>query len=191
MNNDYPKTVREVIMEVEYSAEVMEAAQEYAKAKPWAGDAMERRAKLETFHASLNRATGRTTELRVISNNAIRDVLGCYNPAADIILIGDKMSVVTYLHEYGHALKGSSEREACIWSINLFRKVFPKSFAGLRAVGHMLVKPEIADNRLELFETAIFTEQSQQEELPIDTQSLNTQEYGEAVARAQGENEDV
>ena len=50
-----------------------------------------------------------------------------------------RLSVVTFLHEFGHAL-GYGERGACRWSINLFRRCFPRSFARCRQAGHTLVR---------------------------------------------------
>jgi hypothetical protein len=52
--------------------------------------------------------------------------------------------VVTVLHEWGHVL-GLGERGACRWSVNLFRRVFPREFERLARVGHLLVRPQ---NRL-------------------------------------------
>ena len=49
------------------------------------------------------------------------------------------LSVLAYLHEFAHA-RGADERQACHWSINLFRRCFPRSFARCRAVGHTLVR---------------------------------------------------
>ena len=46
-----------------------------------------------------------------------------------------RLSVVTYLHEFAHAM-GRDERGACRWSLNLFRRVFPEQFARLRTDGH-------------------------------------------------------
>jgi hypothetical protein len=46
---------------------------------------------------------------------------------------------VTFLHEFAHA-RGFDERQACRWSINLFRRCFPRSFASCRQVGHTLVR---------------------------------------------------
>jgi hypothetical protein len=42
------------------------------------------------------------------------------------------------LHEFAHA-RGADERQACRWSINLFKKCFPRSFARCRVIGHTLV----------------------------------------------------
>ena len=48
------------------------------------------------------------------------------------------LSVVTYLHEFAHS-RGADERQACGWSINLFRRIFPRSYARCRHQGHMLI----------------------------------------------------
>jgi hypothetical protein len=56
-----------------------------------------------------------------------------------IVMMG-KLSVVTFLHEYAHA-RGMDERSACRWSINLFRRVFPRQFGRLVDIGHTVVRP--------------------------------------------------
>lgn len=50
-------------------------------------------------------------------------------------------SIITALHEFAHHL-GMDEFGACCWSVWLFKKVFPKSFAKLRFApgSHMLVR---------------------------------------------------
>ena len=58
---------------------------------------------------------------------------------AAVITMRGRMSVVTFLHEFAHAL-GRDERGACRWSLNLFRRIFPVSFARLRHVGHTVVR---------------------------------------------------
>lgn len=50
-----------------------------------------------------------------------------------------RYSVVCFLHEFAHCLK-KNEREACKWSINLFKRLFPSSYAKLEHKGHLLVK---------------------------------------------------
>lgn len=49
-------------------------------------------------------------------------------------------SIITALHEFAHHLFGASELQACRWSVWLFKKTFPKSFAKLKWQGHMLIK---------------------------------------------------
>lgn len=60
-----------------------------------------------------------------------------YSPATKTITMRGKLSIITVLHEFAHHL-GKNERLAAIWSINLFRKVYPNQFAKLNAVGHTL-----------------------------------------------------
>jgi hypothetical protein len=63
---------------------------------------------------------------------------GSYYPTLHIITMFGKLSVVTYLHEFGHA-RGYGERKACRFSINIFRRVWPRLFARCRHERHMLV----------------------------------------------------
>jgi hypothetical protein len=62
-----------------------------------------------------------------------------YSPALHRIALRGKLSVVTFLHEFGHA-RGFGERQACRWSLNLFRRCFPRSFARCTACGHVLLR---------------------------------------------------
>ena len=62
-----------------------------------------------------------------------------YHPATHTITLEGRLSVVTFLHEFGHA-RGYGERGACRFSINPFRRVFPRLFARCRRVGHTLVR---------------------------------------------------
>jgi hypothetical protein len=63
-----------------------------------------------------------------------------YAPDSHLIAIGDKLSIISSLHELGHHLLGSSELEACRFSVHLFKQVFPKAYAKLTWDGHMLKK---------------------------------------------------
>ncbi len=63
-----------------------------------------------------------------------------YTPATQTITLdGDDGSVVTTLHEFAHHLFGRSERQACRWSVWLYRGTFPRAYARLTWRGHMLV----------------------------------------------------
>jgi hypothetical protein len=67
----------------------------------------------------------------------------CYTPGTNTIIL-NKPSIITTLHEYAHALFGTSEKKACRWSVQLFAKIWPKSFARLEWNGHTLIKPDEA-----------------------------------------------
>jgi len=60
-----------------------------------------------------------------------------YNPRSHTITLTGKFSMITSLHEFGHA-RGFDEVDAVIWSTNLFKRIFPKSFEKLGEHGHTL-----------------------------------------------------
>jgi hypothetical protein len=130
----YPQTVKEVIKNVKYNKECITALKAYKEMKPWRGSEEERIWKMKTLHWNLNLAYRRTTKLQFVGG----DQSSYYEPGEDLITIVGNPSVITYLHEYAHALYGASEKQACRWSINLFRKIFPRSYRNLKPVGHML-----------------------------------------------------
>lgn len=55
------------------------------------------------------------------------------------IFLNGSLSILSTLHEFGHALEGRSELKACRWSIHLFKQCWPKTFERLTWKGHMLV----------------------------------------------------
>jgi len=73
---------------------------------------------------------------------ADKDSFDHYNRASKVITLANP-SIITALHEFAHHL-GRDEFGACRWSVWLFKKVFPKSFAKLRFApgSHMLVRRE-------------------------------------------------
>lgn len=65
----------------------------------------------------------------------------CYVPRVKVIQINvDRPSIISTLHEIGHAKFGNSELQACAWSVKLFKEVFPKAYAKLEWHSHMLKK---------------------------------------------------
>lgn len=131
---NYPRTVAEVLdVNRKYKPDVLRAVRTFRRSRPWRGTVAERREKLAALHRTLCAAYGLTVALRFCHGP------DCFIPATSEIRLS-KPSVVTYLHEFAHAAFGSCERTACGWSINLFRRVFPRSFARCRQAGHMLYR---------------------------------------------------
>ena len=64
-----------------------------------------------------------------------------YNPTTKTINLNN-FSIITTLHETGHAIHGQPEIKACAYSIQLFKKIFPKEYKKLKWIGHMLKKDE-------------------------------------------------
>lgn len=67
-----------------------------------------------------------------------------FHPGTNTIIVDkNRASIISLLHEVGHAIFGESELEACAFSIKLFAKVFTKEYAKLEWHGHMLrLKPK-------------------------------------------------
>lgn len=64
-----------------------------------------------------------------------------YNQVLNRIMINESLSIISSLHELAHHLFGPDETKACRWSVHLFKKTFPKAYAGLEWRGHTLIKP--------------------------------------------------
>lgn len=141
---NYPRTVAELLDDtMTFRPAALRALRAFRRQKPWQGTLAQRRAKFRRLNRALAAAYGLPVPRLILpSSETDRVANGCYSPSAGggtIQLVG-KLSVVTYLHEFGHA-RGYDERQAVRWSANLFRRVFPRSFARLRHDGHMLVRP--------------------------------------------------
>lgn len=137
----YPATVAECLDDgLRYRPATLAALERFRATYPWRGSLAERRRKIEGLHRDLCGVYGRTTELVWRSREPVDADSGasCYIPAADRIVMSGRPSVVTYLHEFAHALWGASERQACRWSLNLFRRTFPRSWARLAFSGHVV-----------------------------------------------------
>lgn len=141
MNNDYPNTVLECLQpNRKYSPAVLRAVKAFARSKPWRGTVTERQEKFRTLNNALAAAYSVEPPILEFGDPDADSGSSCFIPATNTIrLVG--LSVVSFLHEVAHARFGASERTACIWSINLFARIFPKSFARCRHDGHMLRAP--------------------------------------------------
>jgi len=132
----YPRYGAEVLDDsMRFRRETVRALRRFARRRPWRGTTAEQRIKLAELHGDLCRIYGKRTRLRMRVWRLIN--WECYLPAEDVIVL-PRLSVVSYLHEFAHAL-GRNERGACRWSLNLFRKAFPRSFARCHFEGHLLV----------------------------------------------------
>ena len=142
-NGGYPSTVAECLSgRMKFRRGVVAAVRAFKQVGPWRGTPEERRLKFGLLNEALAVAYGMPVpELRFagidggFSGASSCRRRGTGRPA--VITMRGKLSVVTYLHEFAHAL-GRDERGACRWSINLFRRVFPEQYARLQADGHTL-----------------------------------------------------
>ena len=88
--------------------------------------------------------------LTLLSKNHNKKIEIKYNPKTPSAYYSSKYntitlnntSIITALHELGHAIYGNSELKTCSWSIKLFQASFPKAFNKLIWKNHMLVKKD-------------------------------------------------
>ena len=140
---NYPATVAEILDDhMTFRPECLRALREFRRSKPWRGSYRERCLKFRSLNASLAQAYGLPTpKLTLPDQESNATGNGCYRlwRGRHWITLFDRLSVVTYLHEFAHA-RGYDERRAVRWSVNLFRRVFPRSYARCRHEHHMLIR---------------------------------------------------
>ena len=122
---------------VRFRPSVLAAVKQFARSKPYRGTTDERMTKFRDLHDDLCDIYGRPTLLAFQLLDGSDSGASNYRPTADVITLCGRLSVVTYLHEFAHAL-GRDERGAVRWSVNLFRACFPRSFARCAQTGHTL-----------------------------------------------------
>jgi hypothetical protein len=115
----------------------LRALRSFSRSKPWRGTFKERQTKFRQLQADLCKIYGVNPTLIILGDGTGDSGGSCFIPALNVIDLRGRLSVIPFLHEWGHVLKGSSEFEACRWSLRLFERCFPKSFARLRWERHV------------------------------------------------------
>jgi hypothetical protein len=142
LSDEYPETVIEILDDtILFSGDLLRAMARFATSRPWHGPLAARQEKF----LRLNHDLAKTRSIRepMLEFEALgggSSVTSYYLSREHRIVMVGKLSVVTFLHEFAHAL-GCDERGACRWSINLFRKCFPRQYSKLIHVGHTLIRP--------------------------------------------------
>ena len=139
-SDPYPHSVEELLDDaMTFNPLVLRAVRAFAQSRPWSGTLDERQMKFRKLHNDLCLACRLDPQPRLIIGNEPLSCSGnsCFIPAMNTIILRGRLSVVTYLHEVGHA-RGMNERRAARWSINLFRRCFPKSCSRVTFDGHMI-----------------------------------------------------
>ena len=122
-----------------FEDELVDIVKECSSKKLWRGSLEERKDKFLEMHNLLKRFFALPNlELRFEEITEETDKLagasgGSYfNPEASLIVMKGRLSVVTYLHEFGHAI-GCDQERATKWSLGLFKICFPLSYSNLVA----------------------------------------------------------
>lgn len=137
---NYPATVAEVLSDtITYKPEVLRAMRALKRAKPYRKGKVEQAELLRAAMHAFCDAYGMRRPRLVCQWRGGDSGSSFYRPSQHMICLTGRFSVVTFLHEFAHA-RGYDERQAVRWSVNLFRRIFPRLFAQCRQVGHTLVR---------------------------------------------------
>ena len=135
----YPATVAEILdFAMTFRPAALRAVRKFAKEKPWRGELARRVELFRTLNAELAAAYEIAAPILNMDGVGEGDSgASSYCPANHTISLRGRLSVVTFLHEFGHS-RGMGERGATKFSVNLFRRCFPRSYAQAVADGHCL-----------------------------------------------------
>ena len=130
---------------LEFSDELMDAAQNFARSKPWKGDVDLRAAKFREFHETMC-PSGSPALIIDIPEVETNSGASRFNQDMNAIELNGKLSVVTYLYLYfmAEAIEsiqngGFDGIEPMVKAMTLFKRVFPRSYAKLRPENGMFV----------------------------------------------------
>lgn len=127
--NRYPATVRECIDDVKYRRGVIALVRRYDRGGMYGPRWLERAGGL---------VRGLCRIYPIGQSIRVRRTRGGSRCAHAIIYL-HKPSMLTLLHEFAHAKGCRTERAACRWSINLFRRACPARYAACTHRRHLLI----------------------------------------------------
>ncbi|MCY2953597.1 MAG: hypothetical protein NTU53_16700 [Planctomycetota bacterium] len=138
---DYPNDLFALLAEkMTFRGGAIRVVRRIAKSKFWRRTQEEQKALLRALNASLAVIHNVQWPQLVFGLNEQEPDSSriCFVPAPNTIILRGKyrLSIISFLHEWGHRLYGASEFTACKFSLQLFRRCFPRSFARLRFEGH-------------------------------------------------------
>jgi hypothetical protein len=134
----YPENLEQALgLPLRFPPATLKAVRAFAASMPWRGTFKERQSKFRLLHADLCRVYNVTPTLNIEGDGSGDSGGSHFQPGANVVMLTGRLSVITYLHEFGHVLKGHDEFAACRWSLRLFRRCFPKSWGRLRWEGHV------------------------------------------------------
>jgi hypothetical protein len=118
------------------------AVKAFRRSKAWRGTFEERLGKFESLAAALGDAYGLEPAPKIVFHGVEnREQLGngAFDGRTNAIHLVGKLSVVTFLHCFARA-RGKTRHEAFKWSLSVFKKMFPVSFARCHAQGLILIR---------------------------------------------------
>ena len=125
-----------------YPKVLIEVLKKWRDMKVWRGSIEERKEKFRWLHEQLKQIYNVPEDLSLefgeITGKPGSSGASYYDPVSHTIYLTGRLSVITYLHEFAHAL-GFNQEYAVKWSMGLFKLIFPKSYSRLVNIGNGLV----------------------------------------------------
>jgi hypothetical protein len=119
------------------------ALRHFKAMNPWSGSVETRKKKFLWLHREWNKIHNESWRLTFEVPNSCKKWTfsgsSYCNPATKSIILRGRLSVITFLHEWGHAL-GLTQLNAQSYAISLFKEVFPENMANLHSYDYCLVK---------------------------------------------------
>ena len=145
MPRGYPSTP--LVMPMRFKRATLDTLIAFKRARPWRGTVAERKVKFKELFDNfneiyINRLNGEAPVRLKFRNNNDARMSGSsnYNRRTHTITLNGRLSVITALHEFRHAM-GGDEFDAVKWSVNLYRITFPRLFETMENRGHVIVAP--------------------------------------------------
>ena len=126
------------------------AIKAFRDSKPWQGTREGRGAKFAELHRGLCRAYDLETMLVREDNDSSEDTGTSTRSRVDLqtnkIILRGRLSVVTYLFLFAAAATGGNIRpaDALTFARDQFRHFFPRSYAGCRDAGGLMIRLDVA-----------------------------------------------
>lgn len=140
-----------IIEEKTYKPEAIKALRAFKKKKTFKLSVEERIQAMDELLQSLAQAYTFEKPITLKAENMVGGFSGAshvkkYADRFEIFLVG-KASIITLLHEFAHC-RGYDEHECKVWSLNLFRKVYPKQFEKLVITEHGMAVKQGEENSI-------------------------------------------
>ena len=140
----YPDTPLVFGPEVKFKLGVIAAIKRFKKKKTHNRTTYERLEAMRELARDLSIVYGRP-EVKVAAVCLVEDETAdsrssFYHRKTDTIVMLEKLSIITLLHEFAHAI-GKDEVGAVRWSVTLFKRIWPERFEMLQPDGHTLIMP--------------------------------------------------
>jgi len=140
---------------------VVEALKEFKEKNPYKDKILERKKKFLWLNQKLNQIYGRKVRLGFDIPKRFRKwsfsgMSSATRHKPYTIILRGRLSVITFLHEWGHYLRGSNQIKAQKYAISLFKEVFPERYKKLVSRGGsyaLIKKKKMAQRDKEIFPT--------------------------------------